>query len=288
MKNWSCCKEFLGKWEKINFLKVFRAELIIIDQRKLKGSPLSNWLQIWHLPLQDSGFPISFTSSYSWILHYDTFLSCYGMDTPKSDTTYSFHILGPLSRDWASLVAQLVKNPPAVQKTWVPSLGWEAPLEKGKATYFGLENFMDCIVHGVAKSLTGLSDFHSLELSRTGFLFFSPSCIPSGSMVRAAPEAEGLMGEMAGSILCPQENASVLLESNLFLGWLPAKPLGKASWRRKHLSIESGFKDYRTRSAINRRMVLEWGEGKGKRCKWKNVCMFKESLLKLSSKQDRK
>ena len=135
MKNWSCCKEFLGKWEKINFLKVFRAELIIIDQRKLKGSPLSNWLQIWHLPLQDSGFPISFTSSYSWILHYDTFLSSYGMDTPKSDTTYSFHILGPLSRDWASLVAQLVKNPPAVQKTWVPSLGWEAPLEKEKATH---------------------------------------------------------------------------------------------------------------------------------------------------------
>ena len=35
----------------------------------------------------------------------------------------------------ASLVAQLVKNPPAVQKTWVLSLGWEAPLEKGKATH---------------------------------------------------------------------------------------------------------------------------------------------------------
>ena len=122
-------------------------------------------------------------------------------------------------------MAQLVKNPPSVWETWIRSLGWEDPLEKGKATYFGLENFMDCIVHGVAKSLTGLSDFHSLELSRTGFLFFPPSCIPSGSMVRAAPVAEGLMGEMAGSILCPQKNASVLLErtylysqSNLFLG----------------------------------------------------------------------
>ena len=32
-------------------------------------------------------------------------------------------------------VAQLVKNPPAVQKTWVRSLGWEDPLEKGKATH---------------------------------------------------------------------------------------------------------------------------------------------------------
>ena len=35
----------------------------------------------------------------------------------------------------ASLVAQLVKNPPAMQETWVQSLGWEDPLEKGKATH---------------------------------------------------------------------------------------------------------------------------------------------------------
>ena len=35
---------------------------------------------------------------------------------------------------WASLVAELVKNLPAMQETWVQSLGWEDPLEKGKAT----------------------------------------------------------------------------------------------------------------------------------------------------------
>ena len=34
-----------------------------------------------------------------------------------------------------SLTAQLVKNPPAMQETWVRSLGWEDPLEKGKPTY---------------------------------------------------------------------------------------------------------------------------------------------------------
>ena len=34
-----------------------------------------------------------------------------------------------------SLVAQLVKNLPTMQKTWVPSLGWEDPLEKGTATH---------------------------------------------------------------------------------------------------------------------------------------------------------
>ena len=35
----------------------------------------------------------------------------------------------------ASLVVQLVKNPPAMQETWVQSLGWEDPLEKGSATH---------------------------------------------------------------------------------------------------------------------------------------------------------
>ena len=36
---------------------------------------------------------------------------------------------------WASLVAQLLKNLPAMWETWVRSLGWEDPLEKGKATH---------------------------------------------------------------------------------------------------------------------------------------------------------
>ena len=41
----------------------------------------------------------------------------------------------PLQYSWASLVAQLVKNLPAMWETWVQSLGWEEPLEMGKATY---------------------------------------------------------------------------------------------------------------------------------------------------------
>ena len=39
---------------------------------------------------------------------------------------------------WAFLVAQLVKNPPAMQETWVQSLGWEDTLEKGKAIPFSI------------------------------------------------------------------------------------------------------------------------------------------------------
>ena len=41
----------------------------------------------------------------------------------------------PVQYSWASLVAQLVRNPPAMLETWVRSRDWEDPLEKGKATH---------------------------------------------------------------------------------------------------------------------------------------------------------
>ena len=72
--------------------------------------------------------------------------------------------MGYILRLWASLVAQMVKNLPAMRETWVRSLGWEDPLEKGTATfqYSGLENSMDrgawrATVRGVTKSQTWLS-----------------------------------------------------------------------------------------------------------------------------------
>ena len=68
----------------------------------------------------------------------------------------------------ASLVAQMVKNLPAMQETWVQSLGWEDPLEEGRATHssiLGLENphgqrsLAGSIgVHGVSKSWTRLNN----------------------------------------------------------------------------------------------------------------------------------
>ena len=39
----------------------------------------------------------------------------------------------PLQYSWASLVTELVKNPLAMQETWIQFLSWEDPLEKGKA-----------------------------------------------------------------------------------------------------------------------------------------------------------
>ena len=44
----------------------------------------------------------------------------------------------PLRYSWAFLVAQLVKYLPAMWKTWVRSLGWDDPLEKGKGTHFSI------------------------------------------------------------------------------------------------------------------------------------------------------
>ena len=55
----------------------------------------------------------------------------------------------PLQYSWASLVAQTVKNLPAMLETWVQSLGLEDPLEKGKATQASiLENSIGCISPG--------------------------------------------------------------------------------------------------------------------------------------------
>ena len=75
----------------------------------------------------------------------------------ECDVGFKFHPPPPVA--WAFLLAQLVKNPPAGDLGSIPGLGGSPgegisyPLQ-----YSGLENSMDCIVHGVAKSWTQLSD----------------------------------------------------------------------------------------------------------------------------------
>ena len=59
----------------------------------------------------------------------------------------------------ASLVAQMGKNLPAVQETWVLSLGWEEPLEKEMATHSSIPAWrIPWTVQGVAKNQTRLSN----------------------------------------------------------------------------------------------------------------------------------
>ena len=81
--------------------------------------------------------------------------------SPGAGTSYPF----PYS--WASLVAQTVKNPPAMQETRVRSLGWKDPLDEGMATHSSILAWripMDggtwwAMVHGVTKNRTWLSDW---------------------------------------------------------------------------------------------------------------------------------
>ena len=55
--------------------------------------------------------------------------------SPRSGRSAGEGIGYPIQYYWASLVAQLLKNPPTMPETWVQSLSFEDPLEKGKVTH---------------------------------------------------------------------------------------------------------------------------------------------------------
>ena len=97
---------------------------------------------------------------------------------PASERSPGEGIGYPLQYSWISLVAQMVKNLPTVQQTWVWSLGWKDPLEKGTATHSNIlarripwaeETGRLHTVHGITKNWTWLSDFHS-PWSQSGFV----------------------------------------------------------------------------------------------------------------------
>ena len=85
---------------------------------------------------------------------------------PESGRSSGDGIGYPFQYSCASLVAQMVKNLPAMLETWVLSLAWEDPLEEGMATHFSILSWripMDrgawwATVHGVTKSRTQLTD----------------------------------------------------------------------------------------------------------------------------------
>ena len=77
--------------------------------------------------LTNLGFPYSLVGKQS---------ACNARDPssiPGSGRSTGERIVYPLQYSWASLVAQLVKNPPAVRETWVQSLDWDDSLDKGTA-----------------------------------------------------------------------------------------------------------------------------------------------------------
>ena len=106
----------------------------------------------------NTGVHVSFLNySFLWISGIRFFFKVSQGRSPADGIGY------PLQYSWASLMAQLVKNLLEMRETWVWSPGWEDPLGEGKVyplQYSGLENSIDCIDHGVAKSQTWLSGFH--------------------------------------------------------------------------------------------------------------------------------
>ena len=82
----------------------------------------------------------------------------------------------PLQYSWASLVAQLVKNLPAMQGTWVQSLGWDDPLEKAMATHPSILAWrIPWTVQSMgSESQTRLSDFTLLHLTTSRFTIIMP------------------------------------------------------------------------------------------------------------------
>ena len=81
----------------------------------------------------------------------------------------------PLQYSWASLVSQLVKNPcKEGDLGLIPVLGRSSGGGKGcPLQYVRLENSMNCVVHGVTKSQTQLSDFHFHNLIQINIIFTS-------------------------------------------------------------------------------------------------------------------
>ena len=77
------------------------------------------------------------------------------------------HNCNVLQRQWASLMAQLVKNRPATWETWVRSLGWEDPLEKEPTSIFGPGEF-----HGLY-SPWGLKELDTTERHSLSMLILS-------------------------------------------------------------------------------------------------------------------
>ena len=88
----------------------------------------ATWIQLEIIILSKLGLPASSVGKESTCNAGDPSL------IPGSGNSAAEGIGYPLQYSWASLVAQLVKNPPVMQETWVPPLGLE-DLEKAKATH---------------------------------------------------------------------------------------------------------------------------------------------------------
>ena len=121
--------------------------------------------------------------AYNFLLFHDVsvWCSCQGSDgfiECLRECCFLSIFLEEFEKDWASLVAQLVKNLPAMWETWIPSLGCEDPLGKGNATHFSILAWrIPWSVQSVElQSQTRLSNFHFTLTSPKDWDQFFFSC----------------------------------------------------------------------------------------------------------------
>ena len=125
-------------------------------------------------------------------------------------------------------VAQLVKNLPAMWESWL----WRSPAEvKGyPLQYSGMENSMDCIVHGVAKSQTWPSNFHfhffTFNLFKIGVII--DQGFPGGSVAKNShtnARVAGDMGSIPGSERLPRKRNGIPLHYSCWVN-----PMARGAW----------------------------------------------------------
>ena len=135
---------------------------------------------------------------------------------------------------WASLVAQVVENLPAVWENWVRSLGWEDPLEEGMATHSNIlawripivRGAWQATVHGVTKSRTWLSNeyFHSFHIEPhreiLSVLFGALCWNGTNGSCRSQTTGDRVQ-------LCPSLADMVPMEMSWRCGWIRWKSKGK-------------------------------------------------------------
>ena len=138
-------------WRDMAMYAVYHPQILLIKYYKKQES---EWLDTW----------------YRWIFCQTHHIQSVVLDNSGDSLNVSGLPKGskcfllPCFSKWASLIAQLVKNPPTMQETLVRFLGWKESLEKGKATHFSILAWRIPwtiqSVYGVSKSWTRLSDLH--------------------------------------------------------------------------------------------------------------------------------
>ena len=132
----------------------------------------------------------------------------------------------PLPYSWASLVAQMVKNLPAMQETWVQSLGWEDPLEEGMAAHSSILawRILWTVELGGPQSmgLQRVATKHSHLLGQSSFSSVSQSCPTLWTPWTAAHQA--FLSIISSQSLFKFNSITSVMPSNHFILCCPLLP----------------------------------------------------------------